>query len=149
MFAPQEHSENKSRLHWREFFRNMYSLPTQLIYLNTYLNSTQVTSSGKSTYLLRRHTLKWNSRFHRKISRICVNEAYNSHFDRSELAIVELESPFTDMDPFHSPLWSQPNGIFYPQDAHTGLFSYLLVIYRGVNGGWAEWDIAHPDFGRW
>ena len=123
-----------------------YSRPIRLIYLHTYLISTQVISSGKSTYFLRRDTLKRNSGIYRHISRICVNEDYKSHFDRSHLAIVELESPFTDMNPFYSPLWSQPNKIFYPQDAHTGLFSYLLVIYRGVNGRWAEWDIAHSDF---
>jgi hypothetical protein len=125
----------------------MYSRPIRLIYLHTYLISTQVISSGKSTYFLRRDTLKRNSGIYRHISRICINEDYKSHFDRSHLAIVELESPFTDMNPFYSPLWSQPNKIFYPQDAHTGLLSYLLVVYRGVNGGWAEWDIVHPDFG--
>ena len=113
----------------------------------TYLISTQVISSSESTYLLRRYTLKRNSGIYRHISRICVNEDYKSHFDRSHLAIVELESPFTDMNPFYSPLWSQPNGIFYPQDAHTGLFSYPLVIYRDVNSRWAEWDIAPPHFG--
>ena len=72
----------------------MYSFPIQLIYLNTYLISTQVISSGKSTYFLRRDTLKKNSGIYRQISRICVNEDYNSHFDRSDLAIVELEIPF-------------------------------------------------------
>ena len=91
--------------------------------------------------------MKRNSGIYRHISRIYVNEEYNSTKDRSDLAIVELESPFTDMYPFHSPLWSQPNEIFYPQDAHTGLFSYLLVVFRGVNGKWAEWDIVPPDFG--
>ena len=97
-------------------------------FINTYLIYAQVISSGKSTYLLRRYTLKRNSGIYRHISRICVNEDYKSHFDRSHLAIVELESPFTDMNPFYSPLWSQPNGIFYPQDAHTGLLSFPLVI---------------------
>ena len=70
---------------------------------------------------MRRDTLKRNSGIYRHISRICVNEDYKSHFDSSHLAIVELESPFTDMNPFYSPLWS-------------------------VNGRWAEWDVAHPDF---
>ena len=34
----------------------------------------------------------------------------------SHLAIVELERSFPGMDNFQSPLWSQPNQIFYPQD---------------------------------
>ena len=60
------------------------------------------------------------SRYHRKISRICVDKELKTTMDLdykpSHLAIVELERSFPGMDNFHSPLWSQPNQIFYPQD---------------------------------
>ena len=56
---------------------------------------------------------------HRKIARICIDKDYKSQYRHSELAIVEMESRFPNMDNFRSPLWSQPDEIFYPQDGST------------------------------
>ena len=86
--------------------------------------STQVISSdlkGKgNTYYLKKERWLKDSRYHRKISRICVDKELKTTMDLdykpSHLAVVELERSFPGMDNFHSPLWSQPNQIFYPQD---------------------------------
>ena len=56
---------------------------------------------------------------HLKIARICIDKEHENQYRHSELAIVELESSFPNMDNFRSPLWSQPNEIFYPQDGST------------------------------
>ena len=53
----------------------------------------------------------------------------------SHLAVVELERSFPGMDNFHSPLWSQPNQIFYPQDSEENgkkgkiLLTYLIMLF--------------------
>ena len=56
---------------------------------------------------------------HRKIARICIDKDYENQYRHSGLAIVEMESRFPNMDNFRSPLWSQPNEVFYPQDGST------------------------------
>ena len=73
-----------------------------------------------NTYFLKKERWFEDSRCHRKISRICVDKELKTTMDLdnkpSHLAIVELERSFPGMDNFQSPLWSQPNQIFYPQD---------------------------------
>ena len=87
-----------------------------------------------------------DSRYHRKISRICIDKELrttkiNSDYKYSDLAVVELEKSFLDMDNFHSPLWSQPNQIFYPQDSEENgkkgkmlhiVLTYLIMLFTLV-----------------
>ena len=70
---------------------------------------------------MKKEKLHKDSGYHRKISRICTDKELkttriNSDYKHSDLAIVELDRSFPDMDDFQSPLWSQPDKIFYPQD---------------------------------
>ena len=100
---------------------------TRSVFVNfVTLQKTQVISTGfkgkGNTYFLKKERWFEDSRHHRKISRICIDKELrttriNSDYKYSDLAVVELERSFPDMDNFHSPLWSQPNQIFYPQDS--------------------------------
>ena len=100
---------------------------TRSVFVNfVTLQKTQVISTGfkgkGNTYFLKKERWFEDSRYHRKISRICIDKELrttriNSDYKYSDLAVVELERSFPNMDNFHSPLWSQPNQIFYPQDS--------------------------------
>ena len=88
-----------------------------------------------NTYYLKKERLEKDNGYHRKISKICIDKKLkteaiiNSDYKHSDLAIVELERKFPDMDNFHSPLWSQPNEIFYPQDGRkNGKKGTLSVV---------------------
>ena len=99
-----------------------------------------------NTYYLKKERLEKDSGYHRKISRICIDKELkttriNSDYKHSDLAVVELERSFPDMDNFHSPLWNQPNQIFYPQDGikngkkgkmlHIELTYLIVLFYSG------------------
>ena len=99
-----------------------------------------------NTYFLKKERWFEDSRYHRKISRICIDKELktsriNSDYKYSDLAVVELERSFPDMDHFHSPLWSQPNQIFYPQDSEENgkkgkmlhiVLTYLIMLFTLV-----------------
>ena len=82
--------------------------------------SSDLQGKGNTYYMKKVYSWLKKSRYHRKISRICVDKELKTTMDLdnkpSHLAVVELERSFPGMDNFQSPLWSQPNQIFYPQD---------------------------------
>ena len=88
-----------------------------------------------NTYYLKKERLEKDSGYHRKISRICIDKELKttSDYKHSDLAMVELERSFSDMDNFQSPLWSQPDTIFYPQDGikngKKGKLSHIILTY--------------------